>query len=370
ADAGPHEGLLEAGQVAPVKRWLTMLAGPDRARSVIARTLRGSLAMLRPWVDALAEAVQAQADAAHAVRSELAAVVEAPAASARGRVVEGEVAAGTAHSRWAQLTATGAPLADVVSRRGRVRGGARAGKVRARALESLVADLSAAARVSFYTAGELVAEALEVHLEARGAVGRSVVQMWRSSAGEGPDPVELRRGARAPARSRGAGGRVPCRPGSPRPTGSRAAGTRCVRRRTPSSTARSNAVGGARRPRSVTVASRRSSSRPGLVWRPRGSSRARSPARRSTRPSARCAPSSSSARTRSRTVSSMPSSACLRPRTSPRTPLRPCGCALRCSRRRRERTPAAPRGRAERATGDRRARAPGERDRARSRDRG
>ncbi len=197
ADAGPHEGLLEAGQVAPVKRWLTMLAGPDRARSVIARTLRGSLAMLRPWVDALAEAVQAQADAAHVVRSELAAVVEAPAASARGRVVEGEVAAGTAHSRWAQLTAAGAPLADVVSRRGRVRGGARAGKVRARALESLVADLRAAARVSFYTAGELVAEALEAHLEARGAVGRSVVQMWRSSAGEGPDPVELRRGARA-----------------------------------------------------------------------------------------------------------------------------------------------------------------------------
>ncbi|MDQ2623998.1 MAG: GTPase domain-containing protein, partial [Actinomycetota bacterium] len=63
ADVGPHEGLLDPKAVAPIARWLTMLAGPDRARSVIARTLRGSLAALRPWVDELAEAVQSQAEA-------------------------------------------------------------------------------------------------------------------------------------------------------------------------------------------------------------------------------------------------------------------------------------------------------------------
>ena len=197
ADVGPHEGLLEAKAVAPIKRWLTMLAGPDRARSIISRTLRGSLASLRPWVDDLAEAVQAQADAAHAVRLELGPVIEAPAASARGRVMAGEVAAGTAHSRWAQLTAMGAPLADVVSRRGRVRGRARSARARSAALASLVTDLRGAARVSLYTAGELVAEALESHLEARGAIGQGVVRLWQSSAGEGPDPAERRRGARA-----------------------------------------------------------------------------------------------------------------------------------------------------------------------------
>ena len=66
-DLGPHEGLLPASSVSPIQRWLAMLAGPDKARTVIGRTLRGSLAALRPWVDELAEAVQAQADAAAAI---------------------------------------------------------------------------------------------------------------------------------------------------------------------------------------------------------------------------------------------------------------------------------------------------------------
>ena len=66
-DAGPHEGLLEPQAVAPILRWLTMVAGPDRARAVIARTQRGSLAALRPWVDDLAEAVQEQVDARQAL---------------------------------------------------------------------------------------------------------------------------------------------------------------------------------------------------------------------------------------------------------------------------------------------------------------
>lgn len=197
ADVGPHEGMLDPKAVAPIGRWLTMLAGPDRARSVISRTLRGSLAALRPWVDELAEAVQAQADAAHAVRSELAPVLEAPAASARGRVVAGEVAAGTAHSRWAQLTATGAPLWGVVSRRGRISGGRRMARARAEALGSLAADLRASARVSLYSAGELAAEAIETHLGARGGLGRGVVALWQSEADGGANPAELRRAERA-----------------------------------------------------------------------------------------------------------------------------------------------------------------------------
>jgi len=49
-DLGPHQGLLEASAVAPIRRWLTMVAGPDRARSVILRTQRGTLRSLQPWV--------------------------------------------------------------------------------------------------------------------------------------------------------------------------------------------------------------------------------------------------------------------------------------------------------------------------------
>ncbi|MFS0699101.1 dynamin family protein, partial [Cellulomonas sp. 179-A 4D5 NHS] len=93
-DVGPHEGLLGSAVVAPIHRWLTMLAGPDRARTVIGRTLRGSLAALRPWVDELAEAVQAQADAAQAIAAELDVAAAGPADAARAAVHGGVVADG------------------------------------------------------------------------------------------------------------------------------------------------------------------------------------------------------------------------------------------------------------------------------------
>ncbi|WP_198025945.1 dynamin family protein, partial [Cellulomonas bogoriensis] len=79
-DVGPHEGLLDATKVAPINRWLAMVAGPDRARSVIVRTQRGALKALRPWADTLVAAVQAQVDA----RARLEAVVGAAEEAAQG----------------------------------------------------------------------------------------------------------------------------------------------------------------------------------------------------------------------------------------------------------------------------------------------
>lgn len=196
SDVGPHEGLLAPQAVAPIGRWLAMLAGPDRARSVIARTLRGSLAALRPWVDELAEAVQAQAEAAREIREGLAPVLEGPAASARGRVVAGEVATGAVRSRWSQVTATGAPLAGL-PRRGRVPGGRRAARGRAEALAELANDLRSSARVSLYSAGELAAEAILAHLETQGALGRGVIEMWHGRTEHEADAAELRNAERA-----------------------------------------------------------------------------------------------------------------------------------------------------------------------------
>ncbi|NTW41943.1 MAG: hypothetical protein HGA44_19025, partial [Cellulomonadaceae bacterium] len=86
-DVGPHEGLLAPAAVAPMLRWLTMVAGPDRARSVIARTQRGSLAALRPWVDELAEAVQAQVDAREDLQKVVDAAVTVPAERAERAVL-------------------------------------------------------------------------------------------------------------------------------------------------------------------------------------------------------------------------------------------------------------------------------------------
>lgn len=147
-DAGPHEGLLDSAGVAPITRWLTMLAGTDRARAVIARTLRGSLAALRPWVDELAEAVQDQADAAQAVREVLAVAVEAPARIAEENVRGGSVGDGAARARWSELAAAGGPLTAVVRPSGRLRGSRRTGLARQEALSVLAEDLQRSAEAT------------------------------------------------------------------------------------------------------------------------------------------------------------------------------------------------------------------------------
>ncbi|WNB86717.1 dynamin family protein [Cellulomonas sp. ATA003] len=153
-DAGPHEGLLDPSAVAPIHRWLTTLAGPDRARAVIARTLHGALASLRTWVDDQAEAVQAQADAAAALRVEVAAAVAGPIVAAEESVLAGALVDGPAGVRWTELAS--GPLAKLLGRGGRLRGWRRTAARREAALLELVEDLRAS---------------LAVHLSSVGAAG-------------------------------------------------------------------------------------------------------------------------------------------------------------------------------------------------------
>ena len=179
-DVGPHEGLLDPGAVAPIKRWLTMLAGPDRARSVIARTLRGSLGALRPWVDAQAEAVQDQVDAAAALRAEIEAALRRPADAARAAVLAGAVADGEVAARWAELAAGSGPLARVVRPSGRIRSMRRAGRAREQALAPLIHDLRRSAAANFVRAGSAAEEALRSRLDQSAASGgaRAFVASW------------------------------------------------------------------------------------------------------------------------------------------------------------------------------------------------
>lgn len=116
-DLGPHEGLLAPRTVAPIVRWLAMIAGPDRARSVIARTQRGSLTALRPWVDDLAAAVQAQVDARGALERVVADALVAPTEQLTAAVRAGDVVDGPVRSRWA--AAEDGPLGRRPARRRR-----------------------------------------------------------------------------------------------------------------------------------------------------------------------------------------------------------------------------------------------------------
>ncbi len=198
-DLGPEVAMLPPAVVAPIRRWLAMLAGPDRARSVIARTLRGSLAALRPWVDELAEAVQRQADAAGAIGAALDAAVDGPREQARAHVLAGAVADGAVRARWTQLTAAGAPLAGVVSSSGAPRGSARTAVARAAACAPLVDDVARSAAAALVVAGERAEEAVRAVLGAADApAGSSAVEAVAPVGSRGPE-----REAAAQAAARG-----------------------------------------------------------------------------------------------------------------------------------------------------------------------
>ncbi|WP_167306019.1 GTPase domain-containing protein [Cellulomonas shaoxiangyii] len=196
-DVGPHEGLLEQRVVAPVLRWLTMLAGPDRARTVVGRTLRGALAALRPWVDELADAVQDQADAAAGIARALDDAVDGPRSEAEATVRAGAVADGAVRARWAELTARGGPFARLVRRSGRVRGGARLARTRAVAVEPLLGELTESAAAVLVAVGGRAEDSLRATLTGPGAPagGPSLVVRW--GAGDQARVAAAERAARA-----------------------------------------------------------------------------------------------------------------------------------------------------------------------------
>lgn len=153
-DAGPQTGPLEPSAVAPITRWMTTLAGPDRARTVVARTLHGALGALRGWVEELAVAVQDQADAAQDIERAIATALEPVRAAAVEQVRAGRVADGGVRARWLELTARGGALAKPVSGRGAVRGSARDARGRAAAVRPLLEELEAGVALTLVVAGE------------------------------------------------------------------------------------------------------------------------------------------------------------------------------------------------------------------------
>ncbi|MCL2667295.1 MAG: 50S ribosome-binding GTPase [Micrococcales bacterium] len=159
-DVGPHTGPLHPDAVAPVSRWISMLAGPDRAGTIVRRTLKGALDALHGWVDELAQAVEDQAAAAGdinaAVVSALVPVRKAQVAGVR----DGAVADGAVRSRWEELVGPGGPLAGLVSR-GRVRGSAREARERVAAVKPLLDDLGSGAQLTLLAARDAAHRAVE-----------------------------------------------------------------------------------------------------------------------------------------------------------------------------------------------------------------
>lgn len=184
-DVGPHEGLLKPDRVAPIVRWLSLLAGPDRSRTVIVRTLKGSLAALPDWVERVRDAVEAQVAAARRLHTAARAAEEASVTAARRSIDSGSVASGAVAARWAQLAAE--RIDRVPVRRGQARGSSRRGRARERALTPLRDDVTAAARRALVSAGESADAVLRVGLAGQGLPGAADVLPDRSAAAEQRD---------------------------------------------------------------------------------------------------------------------------------------------------------------------------------------
>ncbi len=165
-EAESADPLLPAGATAPVMRWLTMVAGSDRARTVVRRTLRGSFEALRPELDRLAEAVQAQVDAARELRDLLTRAAAGAAEQASADVLSGRLADGAVRARWTEIVA-GGPV-DVV-RRGRVRGGRRSAARWTQAARPVMEDLRRAAEDALRGTAVRAEEVLRTLLTAENA---------------------------------------------------------------------------------------------------------------------------------------------------------------------------------------------------------
>ncbi|WP_172121027.1 GTPase domain-containing protein [Actinomyces faecalis] len=141
-DAGPHEGLLQADEVAQVRDWLSLLAGRHRAAGLMRRTDKSLWTGLRADLTELADAVDAQ-DVAGRALEEASQSLVAQAQDRLHEYVERRTAGeGAPATRWVTLASSGAPLAPLAQGKALRRGwlGRRA-RARSEALAQLAGDL-------------------------------------------------------------------------------------------------------------------------------------------------------------------------------------------------------------------------------------
>ena len=178
-DVGPLEGLLDPGSVTPICRWLTLLAGPERSRSVIVRTLKGSLSALPGWVTSLADAVDAQVVAAERIRALVEAQRSAAIAQIHAAVESGVVASTTTAARWRELIAS-VRLERVKVKSGRARATRRAGRRRELGLRLLCGDVEAVVTRTLIALGSTIEQDLRTALQGPDLPDRAAELMPRA----------------------------------------------------------------------------------------------------------------------------------------------------------------------------------------------
>jgi len=167
-EAGSTEGLLIGPAIDAIARWLRIVAGPDRAKAIVARTLRGSLGALLGWVDDLAVAIQKQVDARDTLRTTISDAVAGARTLAAETTSSSALADGGVQARWAAVTSPGALLA-VKETRGRLK----APRLRPQRREDdqrlFVGELDRAVQVGVQTVGISAEQAIRAALNRQDA---------------------------------------------------------------------------------------------------------------------------------------------------------------------------------------------------------
>ena len=131
-DVGPHEGLLPADVVEPVRTWLALLGGRNTARGVVRRTTQGVWGTLREELLRLADGITEQAMAAGTLRSRAEHAVGEAADALVARLRTGVATQGAPTTRWLSAASTGGVLAPLTGDVSRVRKGWRGSGTRDR----------------------------------------------------------------------------------------------------------------------------------------------------------------------------------------------------------------------------------------------
>ena len=117
-----EDGLLPPAEVADIRGWLASLAADSEARQVVVqRTLDGTVRTLARQSHAVADAVEAQLDAAGELRADVDAAYEHAAERLVAEAADGTLLRGEVLARWQDLVGTGELLRSLDQHVGRLR---------------------------------------------------------------------------------------------------------------------------------------------------------------------------------------------------------------------------------------------------------
>ncbi|MGO1714751.1 GTPase [Ancrocorticia populi] len=112
-DAGPHEGLLEPGQVAEVRTWLEAIASARIGAALVDRTTQAMLPELRRQLLELSDAVEMQASAVEHLRAQAEEAPKKPREKLVSNAKMGRFGQGAPTTAWLSFASSGGALASL-----------------------------------------------------------------------------------------------------------------------------------------------------------------------------------------------------------------------------------------------------------------